>query len=697
MIKLRYVSTPNSWTIDSSLANSRIKIIGDVQILDQTDPIGLSLPISTSRVKLYMPPAPAGETNPPLKRYDRIEYHFNGTNTTSDAVHWLEEWERDGDFYTLHLANVLTTYENRKFYGRTMLAPNGDLFTDVTAQDTLNILTNNTGFVVADSTLGNTQPLDAYYPTSTQREALGNFAFRYNAEAVWDKNATAIRFRTRPAPATPKTITTILRNAHFEMLPIYTAIRFPSYNVANEAASSVAWEGDLPAGKHIVEFNQWFSGLTVEGAELLEQGDILHSFDAMYAKVNVTTEGRVKITGNAYIWHNDTLTVPLTVPAAIAENVLEIKNNKLFIRGYDTAVAQLKNWYENTNAVFKGRIKVGTERIGDYVKVVLGDQMLVGWISSMNMKIRKDIFADVEIVGNLSADTTQEYTITFTGGSGATGTPPTIPPKKAGESFVLPVNTFTKTGYTFVAWQYENQIYDEYQSFTMPAHNVTFTAKWLGGIASYTVNHYQQNVTGDGYTLKDTETLQGNIGELTRAVPKNYTGFRSLSFLQATIESSETVVNINYDRKIYLVKFDSQGGTAIPAQLVRYEANATEPPEPTKPNFLFDGWYKDQSCTNPFYFRTPITGDITLYAAYVIPYSASFTGGEGASGTPPPSMINLKAGQVIILPANTFTKSLFVFTGWNDGISRVVYPPLSSYKMPDCSITFTAQWSLQSN
>lgn len=695
MIKLIYISGSNRWTIDASLVNSRIKILGDVQILEQTDPIGLSLPISTSTVKLNMPPAPAGETNLPLKWFDRIEYYFSGTGTAPDVIHWLDEFEQDGDFYTLHLVDALALFDNRKFYGRTMLAPNGDLWTDVTAQDTLNILTNNSGLVVADNTLGNTRPLDAYYPTSTQREALGNFAFRYNAEAVYDKHLSAIRFKHRPAPTTPKTITTILRNAHFEKLPLYTALKFPSYRVQNEANPSVAWEGDLPAGEHIVEFNQWFSGLTVEGAELLEHGDVLHGFDAMYAKVKVTTEGHVKISGNAYIWHDDTLTVPLTVPAGTPENVLEIKDNKLFIGGYDTAVAQFKNWYENTNAVFKGRIKAGTERIGDYVKVVLGDQMLVGWISSMNMKIRRDVFADVEIVGKLSADTTQKYTVTFTGGSGATGTPPTISPKKAGESFVMPVNTFTRTGYTFVAWQYNNQIYDEYQTFTMPAHNVTFTVKWKGGRVNYTVKHFQQNVTGDGYTLKETETLQGNVGELTQAVPKNYTGFRNVLFTQATIASSGTVVNINYDRVLYFVTFNSQGGTDVPTQSVRYQATATVPTEPIKPTLIFNGWYKDQACAEPFYFDTPITGNVTLYAAYTTPYTATFVGGDGATGNAPLSLINLKSGQRIRLPENTFTKTDYVFVGWNDGIEAGVYRAHETYTMPAANVTFTAQWTQQ--
>lgn len=70
------------------------------------------------------------------------------------------------------------------------------------------------------------------------------------------------------------------------------------------------------------------------------------------------------------------------------------------------------------------------------------------------------------------------YAITFKGGPGATGMPPTMASKAAGESFTLPANTFTREGYTFAGWSDGTKTYAAGATYTMPAHAVTFTAQW---------------------------------------------------------------------------------------------------------------------------------------------------------------------------------------------------------------------------
>lgn len=68
----------------------------------------------------------------------------------------------------------------------------------------------------------------------------------------------------------------------------------------------------------------------------------------------------------------------------------------------------------------------------------------------------------------------------------------------------------------------------------------------------------------------------------------------------------------------YTVTFETNGGTAIEAQLVPEGTFATKPATaPTKEGNLFEGWYTEQTMTNLFYFYTPITKDITLYAKWM--------------------------------------------------------------------------------
>lgn len=75
----------------------------------------------------------------------------------------------------------------------------------------------------------------------------------------------------------------------------------------------------------------------------------------------------------------------------------------------------------------------------------------------------------------------------------------------------------------------------------------------------------------------------------------------------------------------YTVTFETNGGSAIEAQLVPEGTFATKPATaPTKEGNLFEGWYTEQTMTNLFNFYTPITKDITLYAKWMDISSITF-------------------------------------------------------------------------
>jgi uncharacterized repeat protein (TIGR02543 family) len=76
-----------------------------------------------------------------------------------------------------------------------------------------------------------------------------------------------------------------------------------------------------------------------------------------------------------------------------------------------------------------------------------------------------------------------------------------------------------------------------------------------------------------------------------------------------------------------------------------------------------------------------------------ITYTVTFTGGEGAKGTAP-SVGAKEAGTRFALPANTFTRDGYDFTGWHDGSKT--YAAGASYTMPAHAVTFTAQWKKSS-
>ena len=82
------------------------------------------------------------------------------------------------------------------------------------------------------------------------------------------------------------------------------------------------------------------------------------------------------------------------------------------------------------------------------------------------------------------------YAISFQGGEGAQGDPPTLPDALAGQAITLPENPFTRAGSLFAGWEYGGALYQPGDSFLMPAGDVTFTARWventyaIGGIVN---------------------------------------------------------------------------------------------------------------------------------------------------------------------------------------------------------------------
>lgn len=74
----------------------------------------------------------------------------------------------------------------------------------------------------------------------------------------------------------------------------------------------------------------------------------------------------------------------------------------------------------------------------------------------------------------------------------------------------------------------------------------------------------------------------------------------------------------------YTVTFDSRGGTAVDSLTVAAGGRVAKPAAPTKNDHTFGGWYKEETCQNPWAFNTDtVTGSITLYAKWMKDQSSS--------------------------------------------------------------------------
>lgn len=67
----------------------------------------------------------------------------------------------------------------------------------------------------------------------------------------------------------------------------------------------------------------------------------------------------------------------------------------------------------------------------------------------------------------------------------------------------------------------------------------------------------------------------------------------------------------------YTVTFNSNGGSAVSSQTVESGGKVTEPEDPTKEDYTFGGWYKEDTLTTEWDFTNDtVSGNTTLYAKW---------------------------------------------------------------------------------
>lgn len=128
-----------------------------------------------------------------------------------------------------------------------------------------------------------------------------------------------------------------------------------------------------------------------------------------------------------------------------------------------------------------------------------------------------------------------------------------------------------------------------------------YTVTYQPAEVKFTVEHYQQNVDDDNYTLANTEIKNGYTESPVGAnLATTYEGFYSLLYDTTTKIAADgsTVVKIYYDRYYYLMNFDLDGGYGVEPIYARYGAPINVD-KPTKPGYSFDKWEPTLPATMP--------------------------------------------------------------------------------------------------
>ncbi|MDO4404902.1 MAG: InlB B-repeat-containing protein [Atopobiaceae bacterium] len=111
----------------------------------------------------------------------------------------------------------------------------------------------------------------------------------------------------------------------------------------------------------------------------------------------------------------------------------------------------------------------------------------------------------------------------------------------------------------------------------------------------------------------------------------------------------------------HTVSFDAQGGSTVEAQQgIVHGEMATEPGDPIREHYWFDGWFLDAECSRPYDFATPVTDDLTLYAGWVAQaYEVLLIPGNADEC----QVQNVSYGELANKPADP-VRSGYRFDGW---------------------------------
>ncbi|NBH80592.1 hypothetical protein D3Z52_21085 [Clostridiaceae bacterium] len=144
------------------------------------------------------------------------------------------------------------------------------------------------------------------------------------------------------------------------------------------------------------------------------------------------------------------------------------------------------------------------------------------------------------------------------------------------------------------------------------------------------------------------------------------------------------------DKPVYLTKtvtFDAQGGTPVDSQSVAKNGKVTEPADPTRDGFIFDGWYREAACTTEWDFESDtVETDTILYAKWeAITYTVSFDTQGGVDV----AAIQVSHGFTVSEPTAP-TKDGFLFDGWyTDADCKTAYDFANAVTGP---LTLYAKW-----
>lgn len=216
----------------------------------------------------------------------------------------------------------------------------------------------------------------------------------------------------------------------------------------------------------------------------------------------------------------------------------------------------------------------------------------------------------VAVAVSACVKTPATYTVTFNSDGGSAVASQTVDDGKLAVKPAAP----TKEGYDFLGW-YLGDV--EYKFDIAVSADITLVAHWQAKAAVVT---HTVTFDTDGGSAVQTQIVEHGKTVAKPADPTkegyNFTFWYNgaLKYDFATPVTADLTLTAEWDEKVYVVTFDTNGGSAVESKNVPYGYTVERPDNPTKAGNFFAGWYVG---ADKYGFIEPVKGAITITAHWV--------------------------------------------------------------------------------
>lgn len=313
--------------------------------------------------------------------------------------------------------------------------------------------------------------------------------------------------------------------------------------------------------------------------------------------------------------------------------------------------------------------------------------------------------------------TLNSYAISYAAGGGSGSSPGSPTSVNHGATFLVPSNTFNRSGYVFSHWtDGSGTSYSPGDTYPSVSGSVQLTAQWTALTYSISFNSNAAGTSGTMSTL--TGSGQGSVTLTSNSFTRggySFAGWKTSSSsgtdyangANVSITTNTTLtLYAQWTALTYSISFNSNAaGTSGSMSTISGSGQSSVTITTngySRTGYTFTGWKTNSNSGTDYADNDSISitsnTTLTLYAQWTInTYTVSYNGNGNTGGSVPTGVATYNYSQTVTVlgNSNTLTKGTDTFGGWNtqsDG-NGTTYAANDTFALPASNVILYAIWT----